>query len=174
MWEGVRDRTELQHTDPHSFGYHSLSFPFSWAAQSGAWRPSLSGTWSSFQHLLSNCNCSIGGLKAPSAGCWFFLPHLISNWLTSCLHPDYIIVCRPPSSCERHKSHSIQPVHGQGHILIFLDRMYLLFTQVHFLLWQHGRVGGRRSICNKNNSFFSFFPPPFIIFDCWIPYSSED
>ena len=26
----------------------------------------------------------------------------------------------------------IQPVHGQGYILIFLDRMHLLFTQVHF------------------------------------------
>ena len=27
----------------------------------------------------------------------------------------------------------IQPVHGQGYILIFLDRMHLLFTHVHFL-----------------------------------------
>ena len=27
----------------------------------------------------------------------------------------------------------IQPVHGQGYILIFLDRMHLLFTRVHFL-----------------------------------------
>ena len=33
----------------------------------------------SFQHLLSNCNCSIGGLKAHSAGCWLSLPHLVSN-----------------------------------------------------------------------------------------------
>ena len=33
----------------------------------------------------------------------------------------------------------IQPVHGQGYILIFLDRMHLLFTQVHFLFWQLGR-----------------------------------
>ena len=30
-------------------------------------------------------------------------------------------------------AHSIQTVHGQGYILIFLDRMHLLFTQVHFL-----------------------------------------
>ena len=42
---------KLQHIDPHSSGYHSLSFPFSWAAQPGAWGPSLSGTWFSFQHL---------------------------------------------------------------------------------------------------------------------------
>ena len=33
----------LQHIDPtNSTGYHSLSFPFSWAAQPGAWGPSLS------------------------------------------------------------------------------------------------------------------------------------
>ena len=34
-----------------------------------------------------------------------------------------------------------QPVHGQGyHILIFLDRMHLLFTRVHFLFSQPGQV----------------------------------
>ena len=33
----------------------------------------------SFQHLLSNCNCSIGGQRAHSAGCWLSLPHLVSN-----------------------------------------------------------------------------------------------
>ena len=93
--------------------------------------------------LNSNCNFSIEGLRAPSAGCWFSLPHLISNWLTSCLHPGYIIVRRPPSSCEYHKSHSIQPVHSQGYILIFLNRMHLLFTQVHFLFWLLGWVGGQ-------------------------------
>ena len=70
MWEGVGDRTELQHIDPHSYGYKSVSFPFSWAAQPGAWGPSLSG-------------------------CWFSLPHLFSNWLTSCLHPGYIIILTP-------------------------------------------------------------------------------
>ena len=31
---------------------------------------------------------------------------LISNWLTSWLHPGYIIVRRPPSSCGHHKLHS--------------------------------------------------------------------
>ena len=84
----------------------------------GPGSPALSGTCSSFQHLLSNSNCSIGALRAPAAGCWFSLPHLIFNWLTSCLHPGYIIVRHLPSSCGRHKSHSVQPVHGQGYILI--------------------------------------------------------
>ena len=85
LWEGwVGDWTELQHIDPHSYGHNSVSFPFCWAAQPGAWRPSLSGTCSSFQHLLS-------------------------NWLISCLHPGYIIVRRSPSSCGRHKSLSFNP-----------------------------------------------------------------
>ena len=54
MWEGVEDRTELQHIDPDSYGHISVSFPFSWAAQPGTWGPNLSGTWSLFQHLLCN------------------------------------------------------------------------------------------------------------------------
>ena len=105
----------------------------------GGWGPSLSGSCSSFQHLLSNCNCSIFSSTA-TAGCWFSLLHRISNWLnflctdlynnlTSTLLPASVTI-----------SHSIQPIHGQGYILIFLDRMHLLFTQVHFLFWQLGRV----------------------------------
>ena len=93
--------------------------------------------------LIFSPTAQSGVLSAPSAGCWFSLQLLNSNWLTSCLHPGYIIVRHPPSSCEHHKSHSIQPVHGQGYILIFLDRVHLLFTQVHFLFWQLGRVGGQ-------------------------------
>ena len=50
----VGDWTELQHIDPHSYRHNSVSFPFCWAAQPGSWGPSLSGTWSSSQHLLSN------------------------------------------------------------------------------------------------------------------------
>ena len=33
----------------------------------------------------------------------------------------------------------IQTIHGLGYILIFLDRMHLFFTQMHFLLWQPRR-----------------------------------
>ena len=74
-------------------------FPVFRADQPGAWRPSLSGTCSLFQHLLSKCNCSIEGLRAHSTGCWSSLPHLFSNCLnflctelynssTSSLHVD--------------------------------------------------------------------------------------
>ena len=94
----VGDWTELQHIDPHSYGHNSVSFPFSWTAQPGAWGPSLSGTWSSFQHLLSNTNCSIGGPEGPL--CWVLVlsttSYLQLTW-TSCA-PSYIIVLHPLNS----------------------------------------------------------------------------
>ena len=57
----------------------------------------------------------------------------------------YIIIWRPPSSCERHNSHSIQPLDSQGHPWSpdIFDWMHLLFTQVHFFFWQLRRVGGQ-------------------------------
>ena len=94
-----------------------VSFPFSWASQSGAWGPAFLG---------------VG-----------FLYHIWSptDWISCAL--TYIIVQRPPS-CGRHNFALIQPVLGQGYnILIFLDRMHLLLTQVHFLFWQRGRVVGQ-------------------------------
>ena len=80
--------------------------------------PRLSGTWSSFQQLFSN---------------WlnFLSPGLYNN-LTSTLLPASVTI-----------SHSIQPLDSQGYILIFLDRMHLLFTQVHFFFWQLCWVGGQ-------------------------------
>ena len=116
VWEGVGNWTELPHINPHSYGYHSLSFPFSWAAQPEAWGPSLSGTWFSFQHLLSNwsealnsnCNCSIGGREGPL--CWVLVLSTASYLQltrTSCAL-SYIIVY----------THSIQPVDSQGIPLI--------------------------------------------------------
>ena len=93
MW--VEDWTELQHIDPYSYGHNCVSFSFSWAAQLGTWGPSLSGTWSSFQHLLSNSNCSIEGPEGPL--CWVLVLSTASflqlSW-TSCA-PSYIIVLRP-------------------------------------------------------------------------------
>ena len=131
----VEDWTELQHIDPHSYGHKSVSFPFSWAAQPGAWGPSLSGTWSSFQHLLSNSlglwtpTAQSGVLRAPSARCWFSLQHLISNQLELPVHRVILLF----------NVHSIKPVDRQGYPLDTFDRMHLLFIQVHFLFWQLGR-----------------------------------
>ena len=95
VWGGVGDRTELQHIDPHSYGHNSVSFPFSWAARPWVWGPSLSGTRFLFQHLLSNCNCSIWGLEGPL--CWVLVlstaSYLQLIW-TSCRR-GYIIIWRP-------------------------------------------------------------------------------
>ena len=117
VWEGVEDWTEQQNIDPHSNGHNSVSFPFSWAAQPGALGPSLSG-------------------------CWFSLPHLIFNWLN--------FLCTELYNCSTttfflwaSQITHIQLVHGQRYIRIFLDQMHLLFTQVNFLFWQPGRVGGQ-------------------------------
>ena len=87
VWEGVGDQTELQHIDPHSYGHNSVSFPFSWAAQPGAWGPSL--CWV----LVFSTTSFLQLVWSPTG-------------LTSCLHPGYIIVRRPPSSCGHQKSHS--------------------------------------------------------------------
>ena len=150
MWEGVGDRTELQHIDPHSIGHNRVSFPFSWAAQPGTWQPSLSG-------------------------CWFSLPHLISNW--SGLQTNWL-----PVLTELYNSSTstqslvdvtialIQPVHGQGYILIFLERMHLLFIQGNFLFWQLGRVVGQYTTCVNTYSssrFLIIVLNPFI--SAWSP-----
>ena len=61
----------------------SVFFPFSWVAQPETWVPRLSGTCSSIQRLISNSSDPQQlnrGLGAHSAGCWFSLPHLDSNW----------------------------------------------------------------------------------------------
>ena len=70
-----------------------------------------------------------GVLRAPSAVCWFSIRHLFSNWLQLPMHRVILLLY----------AHSIQPVDSQGYPLDNFDRMHLLFTQVHFFLWQLGR-----------------------------------
>ena len=132
MREGVGDRTERQHIDPHSYGHNSVSFPFSWAAQPGAWGPTLLDAGFLYRIFNSNCNCSIGGLRAHSAGCWLSRPHLVSNSLNF-LCTELYNSSTSTFFLRASQIALIQPVHGQGYILIFLDRIHMLFTQVHFL-----------------------------------------
>ena len=54
MWEGVGDRTELQHIDPHSIGHNRVSFPFSWASQLGTWSPASLGAGFFYRILSPN------------------------------------------------------------------------------------------------------------------------
>ena len=111
----------------------------------GAWGPSLAGTWSSFQHLLSNSsealnsNCSIGGPEGPL--CWVLV-------LSTASYPQLIW-----TSCRR------------GYIIIWSPLFFLRASQFrtqfnpstvkviswysssgctcYFLFWQLGRVGGQ-------------------------------
>ena len=94
----VGDWRELQHFDPHSYGHNSVSFLFSWPAQPGAWGPSFSGTWSSFQHLLSNSNCSIGDPEGPL--CWVLVLSTASylQLTRTSRESSYIIVLHPLNS----------------------------------------------------------------------------
>ena len=89
----VGDWTELQHIDPQSSGHHSLSFPFSWAAQPEPWGPSL---------------------------CWdmVLIPASSLQLIWTSCRRGYIIIWRPPTFCERHNSHSIKPFDSQSYPLI--------------------------------------------------------
>ena len=75
---------------PNSSGYNSISFLFSWAAQPGAWGPSL---------------------------CWemFLIPASSLQLIWTSCRQGYIIIWRPPTSCEHHNSHSVQPIDSQGY-----------------------------------------------------------
>ena len=106
----VGDWTELQHIDPYSSGHNSISFPFSWAAQPGAWGSSL--CWDMV--LISASSLQL-------------------TW-TYC-HRGHITIWRPPTSCEHHNS-TPQQLDSPSDIF---NRMHLLFTQVHFFFWQLAR-----------------------------------
>ena len=98
-----------------------------------------------------------GVLRAPSAGCWFFLPHLISNWLNF-LCTELYNSLTPTFFLWASQIALIQPIHGQGYILIFLGRMHLLFTQVHFLFWQPSWAGGQYTT-KTHDVFFRILLP---------------
>ena len=105
---------------PASLGHvpHSSIFSPSATAQSGAWGPPLLGAGTLY------CILSPTDLN-------FLSPGLYNN-LTPTLPPVSVTI-----------SHSIPPHDNQSYILIFLDRMHLLFILVHFLFWQLDRVRGQ-------------------------------
>ena len=84
-WRLNRTATYLP---PNSSSYCSISFPFSLAAQPGAWGPSL---------------------------CWdmVLIPASSLQLIWTSCRRGYIIIWRAPASCEHHNSHSIQPVDSQ-------------------------------------------------------------
>ena len=122
----------LQHIDPPQLFWLSQPFfPVLLGCSTGglgaqrsaeSWFPQLD-----LEHWLEalNSNSKSGVLRASSAGCWFSLQHLISNYNWPELPKHRVMLL--------FYAHSIQTV----------DRMHLLSTQVHFLFWQLGRVGGQ-------------------------------
>ena len=78
---------------PQLFRLQQISFPFSWAAQPGTRGSSL---------------------------CWdmVLIPATFLQLIWTSCRRGYIIIWRPPTSCERHNSHSIQPFDSQGCPLI--------------------------------------------------------
>ena len=97
VWEGVGDRTELQHIDPHSIGHNRISFPFSWAVQPGAWGPTLLGAGFLYRILspIATAQSVAWGPPLQGSGLLYHIlspTGLIFNWLTSCLPPGYIII----------------------------------------------------------------------------------
>ena len=117
---------------PASLGHVPQSSIFSptATAQSGAWGATLLGAGFLYRILSPN--------------------HLISNWLNF-LCTELYNSSTPTFFLWASQIALIQPVHGQGYILVFLDRMHLLFTQVHFLFWQLGRVGGQYTTETTNH-----------------------
>ena len=144
MWEGVGDRTELQHIDPHSYGHQRCVFLVLQGCSNGGPRAQLSAECCSLYRILSLTHLisdSQGVSRAPSAGWWLSLPHLVTNspdiQLTDFLSsPSYIIVQSPTQSLEWHvwSSSSGNNCHA-GHSLPVHQSMNVSwdFTLFHFV-----------------------------------------
>ena len=122
-WVGDWTKTAT-YWPPNSSGYHSLYFPFSWAAQPGVWGFSL---------------------------CWDMV-HIPASSLqliwTSCRR-GYIIIWRPPTSCERHNfALNSTPRQSRSPLISWYLRLDapVIYTGTFLILtaWP-----GRRSICNS-------------------------
>ena len=99
--EGVGDRTELQHIDPHSYG-HNCFFPVLLCCSTGGLGPTQLGAGFLYRILSPTATAQSGAWGPYSAGCWLSLPLLSPTEWTSCTL-SYIIVQRKPSSCGCHK-----------------------------------------------------------------------
>ena len=73
----------------------------------------------------------------------------------------YIIIWHPPTSCECYNfalnstpRQSRSPPPWSSDIV---DRMHLLFTQVHFFFWQLGRFGGQYATLFHNYYYHNYF-----------------
>ena len=107
VWEGAGDQQDCNILTPTLMVISVLSFSFSRAApwSLGSWGPASLGAvlFTSSCHQRVWSPNSLGVPRAPSAGWWLSLPHLVSNssdlLLTDFLSsPSYIIVQSPTQS----------------------------------------------------------------------------
>ena len=148
---GVGDRTELQHIDHHSYG-HQRFFPVLLGCSTGDLGPSLSGCFFFLYRILSPTDLVSKLLNRGPEGslCWV-LAFSTASYLQLVWSPNWLNFqwtalynsSTPTFFLWVSQIALIQPIHGQGYTLLFLDRMHLLFKQVHFLFWQPGRVVGQ-------------------------------
>ena len=115
VWEGVRDRTELQHIDPPL-----IIIINAFLSRSPGLLNRGPGGPASLEHVLIPASShqlvwSQSGVPRPllpGAGFLYriFSPTGLVSELTDFLSsPSYVIVQRLPSSCGRHKLHSLNP-----------------------------------------------------------------
>ena len=91
--------------------------------------------------LIPNSQSGAWGLPLLGAGFLYLIlspTRLIPNWLNF-LCTELYNSSTPAFFLWASQIALIQPIYGQGHTLLFLHRMHLLFTLVHFLFWQPGR-----------------------------------
>ena len=120
----LKTEQRLQHIDTHSSGYSIISFPFSWAAQLGAW-------WGSY--LLGP------GFHSSDWNIW--LQTLISNCSHFLSHPGYIIIWRPPASCCVTIRTQFSPSTVKVNTRYLRPDAPVIYTGA-FLIWQLGQVVG--------------------------------
>ena len=114
VWKGVGDRTELQHIDPHSYGHQHYVFLVLQGCSTGGPGTQLSAggrfLYSSISPTLLIPKTQSGVPRAPSAGCWLSLPHLVTN---GSVFTELYSSLTPPTSCGRHNcTHSTHPQSG--------------------------------------------------------------
>ena len=114
----VGDWTKTATYWPHSSGYSSISFPFSWAAQLRVRGPSLTPRTGT---LTSNSDLQL------------------TDFLS---HPGYIIVRHPPASCERHICTQFNPSTLKLIPWYFQPDAPVIYTGT-FPIRHLGRVGGQ-------------------------------
>ena len=115
---------------PKSSGYSSISFPFSWTAQPGAWGPSL---------------------------CWdmVLIPASSLQLIWTFCHRGYIIIWRPPNSCEHHICSQFNPSTVKVIPWYLQSDAPVIYTGA-FLIWWSGRIGDQYAAqvqCVSKNLF---------------------